>query len=775
MTEVSMERPDGLSSSSSPAIGEGIRLLEQHPDINQITQPTKDLDTGGFKAIASVRVRLPSEWAAEGVSPNGVMELEPVTFSFPPDYPIHAPVVQLRQNFNRTLPHIQPGLSAEPVVPCIFEGDLDELFHAEGLWAIIQQLVGWLEKAARDELINSSQGWEPIRRDTLDNVVVAESSQLRNLVCRDEDYHFFKFLYLKILQPPSKTAQFYTLHGQITEPIQINKFNFSELFSEINYRPRVMTGYSIAIVVTPGKLPCGKLVVADQYKPEDVSNLAELRQRSAEYGCDQSLNRALDWLQQRAKGCSSQAAKFPIILVLCARRPIDLIGQSSNIELIPYLLEIAAPQLLEDGEQTRVFAVSHREAITPALLKEFSGEKLPPENQHLALIGCGSLGSKIAIHLARSGAAPSSVIDKSFLSPHNAARHSLLPGTQAAQLTWMDTKSQALAYAIKGLGQSTKAYKEDITLIVHDPRLLRQLFPAKTWAIVNTTASLTVREAIGAVPVEKMRSRVIETCLFGNGTIGILNIEGCQRNPNCLDLIAETYEAIRTNEDFKAKVFEAEDPMQPRTIGQGCSSTTMVISDSRISLWAAAIAQGITTLRSQGLPESTGRILLGKLTDNGMGLKWMSIDMPPVHIIPVDNTTWSVRLSERAHQKILGECATYPDVETGGILVGRISDTMRAFLVTDVLAAPPDSRRSPNCFALGVEGVRNQLKLYTESCQAALYSLGTWHSHLKDSQPSEQDKQTSAIIGSGRPAPSVLLIKTPSKYRAILASSKNAS
>lgn len=774
--EMSMEHPDEPPLSCSLAIQQGIRLLELHPEIEGITHLAANSDTGGFNAIASVRVRLPSEWAVKGVSPNGVMQLEPVTFSFPPDYPIHAPDVQLRQEFNRSLPHIQPRLSTEPVVPCIYEGNMDELFHAEGLWAIVQQLVDWLEKAARDELINPSQGWEPIRRDSLQNVVVADSSSLRSLVSRKESYHIFNLLYLKILSPHSAdTIQPYSLHGQITESVQVTKLTFSKLFREVGMRSRVMTGHSIAIVVTPGKLPCGKLVVANQYKPEGISNLAELRQRAAEYGCVQSLNQVLDWLQQRAKGCNRRTTKFPVILMLCARRPINLIGQSSKIELIPYLLEIAAPQLLQDGDQTRVLAVSHREAITPALLQEFSGEKIPSESHHLALIGCGSLGSKIAIHMARSGAAPASVIDKSFLSPHNAARHALLPGMESVQLSWVDTKAQALAYAIEGLGQTTKPYKEDVTMVAHDPKRLQQLFPSKTWAIVNTTASLAVREAIAAVPLDKMKSRVIETCLFGNGTVGMLNIEGFQRNPNCLDLIAETYETIRTHRDFNAKVFGAEASIHPHAIGQGCSSATMVIPDSKISLWAASIAQGITALRSQGLPENTGRILLGKLADDRMGLSWISIDVPPVHIIPIDDVPWTIRLSERAHQKILEECAAYSDVETGGILVGRISDTMRAFLVTNVLAAPPDSKRSPNNFTLGVEGVHAQLKLYAESCHSALYPLGTWHSHLSDSGPSLQDKQTAAVIGSARPAPSVLLIKTPLRYRAILASNKSLS
>lgn len=767
-----MEFPDDSHLSSNPAIREGIRLLELHPDIDGVNPEVGISDKGSFRAIASIRVRLPSDWIAKGVSPNGVRQLETVTFSFPPDYPIHAPEVELRRDFNRALPHIMPGLSTEPIVPCLYEGSMDELFHAEGLWAIVQQLVDWLEKAARDELIDTSKGWEAIRRDNLESTVVADSNYLRGLVSRKEGFYFFNLSYLKIPSAQSSNAsQAYSLHGQLTESVQVTKYTFSKLFNEIAYRPSVKFGHSIAVIVTPGKHSSGKLVIAHQYKPEDVSNLSELRQRAAEYGCDNSLKKAIDWLKKRAKEYNSQTAHFPVIIVLCARRPVNLIGQSSNIELIPYFLEIAAPCLLQAGNLTRVFAVSQLEAISPTLLKKFSGENFLSESNQVSLIGCGSLGSKIAIHMARSGAAPTSVIDKGFLSPHNAARHALLPKPESIQFSWVDAKAQMLACAIEGLGQATTAYKEDITLLTHSPKRIQQLFPSKNWAVINTTASLTVREAIAAIPVEKLNSRIIETCLFGNGAVGILSIEGSQRNPNCLDLMAEIYEIIRTKEDFRVKVFDENNSIHPYTIGQGCSSVTMVIPDSQISLWAASMAQGINSLRSQGLPEKNGRILLGKLGENGMELSWIPIDIPPVYIIQVDNSPWTIRLSERAHQKIKKECSIHSEVETGGILLGRISSTMCAFLVTDVLAAPKDSERSPYNFTLGVEDIHFQLKLYSESCNSALFTLGTWHSHLSDTGPSMKDQKTAAVIASARPAPSVLLIKTPLRYRAILANS----
>lgn len=78
---------------------------------------------------------------AKGISTNGVRAIEPVTFSFPYDYPISAPTVTLREGFDRSLAHVQPGLPDGPVIPCLIAGDLREFLHACGLLAIVDQLV----------------------------------------------------------------------------------------------------------------------------------------------------------------------------------------------------------------------------------------------------------------------------------------------------------------------------------------------------------------------------------------------------------------------------------------------------------------------------------------------------------------------------------------------------------------------------------------------------------------------------------------------------------
>lgn len=758
--------PDGIKAE----IQRGIASIADHPSVNEIIRVHLNTENNSVDAVVAVQLGLPNKWMAAGASPNRVFAVEGVTFSFPQSFPIHAPIVKLRAGFDRSLAHVQPGSSGKAVLPCIYDGDIDELLHAQGLWAIVDQVVFWLEKAAMNQLIDPNQGWEPVRRDSLEDIIIADSDYLRSLVNSKKGYVFLEFGYLKInkLKSPNSFSKKHFIYGQVgTHPLKLTELDV--LFYEM-MGTKSSHGRSLAVLVTPDKLPNGELQIADRYSPENVANVDSLRERAKECGCHKNYERALSLLKQRLSLLNSKGATFSIAVVLCVRRPFHLIGESSDIELLSYIVEVGAPQLLVEGDKTPVWSAGHKYAITPKLLRAFSSEQPLPANQNVVLVGCGSVGSKIGIHMTRSGVAPSIVIDKKYLSPHNAARHALLPEARDKDMTWLDSKAKALALAIKGLGQDSKDFDADITEAVHNTKLLQKLFPRETWAVINATASFPVREALAAIEPKKLRSRVIETLLYANGRVGLMTIEGSGRNPNSIDLIAQAYEVLRENEQLRNAVFVVEDSMPYYATGQGCGSTTMIISDAKISMLAASMAIGISKMRTEGWPDAGGRILVGTVTDNEMGLNWTHINVPPVHVVPINgNSSWTIRLSETANQKILKDCAEHPSVETGGILVGRISEAQQAFVVTDTLPAPQDSRRSKCEFVLGTNAVKEMLEEYSSSCNYALYCLGTWHSHLSESGASERDLQTAMEVANSRTVPLVLLIRTPTIYRAVAA------
>jgi hypothetical protein len=102
-------------------------------------------------------------------------------------------------------------------------------------------------------------------------------------------------------------------------------------------------------------------------------------------------------------------------------------------------------------------------------------------------------------------------------------------------------------------------------------------------------------------------------------------------------------------------------------------------------------------------------------------------------------------------------------------LIGRLFEALQAFIITDVLLAPVDSCRSREEFILGTADVTTQLAQYSATCNHTLYCLGTWHSHLSDSGPSDRDWETAQKVAEHQSQPLVLLIRTPNNYRAIAA------
>jgi hypothetical protein len=182
------------------------------------------------------------------------------------------------------------------------------------------------------------------------------------------------------------------------------------------------------------------------------------------------------------------------------------------------------------------------------------------------------------------------------------------------------------------------------------------------------------------------------------------------------------------------------------------------------------MAEAILLMQDTSLPAQTGRLLIGRLAPDGLGLSWMDHAVPPVTVVGIEGPDpWSVRISRRAADAIAADVSRWPRVETGGIVMGRISEAARTFYVTNVLPAPDDSVRSPYEFVLGTRGARQLVRNFAESAGYSLFCLGTWHSHLLASGPSGTDRRTADAVALARLAPSILLIHTPAGFTALLA------
>ena len=752
--------PAGVKS----AVRRALVLISEHHGVDEVGAPQTDEASGAITVDVTFTVNLPNEWRRLSESPSGVRLREEVRFEFPSGFPMDPPQLSLRADFNRNLPHMQPWLADGRPVPCIYDGYLSELLHKEGLSGILNQTCVWLERAALGTLIDPEQGWEPVRRDSFDDVVVANAGDLQRLVNRRGGNRFLELEYLRAVAADG--TEF--IHAQVSSrKVIVNRKAVAHLFAEveIDRKVRLRRGRSLALIVWPGKQPSGKLIINETYLPETVESVDGLKERAALYGCRRELDDGLNWLGRCVPGLRGTGS-YTMAVILLARRPFDVIGSASPIELCPYVVEVGSPRLFADGGATVVRAAAHRHAISRELLARMAGIEAKAERPSWTLVGAGSLGSKVALHLARAGNGPSVVVDRSGMAPHNAARHALVPATGELQILWTDAKARMLSEALSGLNQTATPITADATRMLMFGEDARRAWSGKSWVVLNATASLVVREALGASKV--MPTRVVETSLFAGGRVGTITVEGPGRNPSTTDLMAEFYPILQEHPALGSIVFDHDNSVSLQSTGHGCGSLTMAMSDSRVSLFAAGMSEYLLVGQREGLPEGGGEVLIGRLSDDGLGVEWGRWRIPPVTVVQMEKgDAWRVHIHARAISKMQEEAARWTDVETGGVLVGRLSEVARVAHVVDMVEAPEDSCRASNEFVLGTQGLRQRLQAYSERVDWSLYCLGTWHSHLCPGGPSATDRATARAVSLARLTPSIFLILTPAGFHAL--------
>lgn len=735
-------------SGPTKAIRRALDTISAHGRVQNV----RAIGEEGRKVAVDFVVPMPSRWVGAGESPSGVRPLETVTFTFGEAFPLQVPLVELRQDFDRAHPHLQPVPATEPPQPCYFEGNPLDLLRYQGVHGIVSQVADWLEKAAAADLMNFNQGWEPVRRDSLDDWVELDADFVRSLVNRDGGFAYSVSQHLQV--PLVKGGHAYAISVNARRD-GIGKAIFDKVIASAK-------GVGFCAVVWAGKNDVGKPTVSDKYLPETVGCMPELIERASQFGLLEQLRGAFAILRSRFQG---KHYKIPLILtlLLVVRRPTNVIGQGSPLEIIPYVLEVTGASDLGDSSKTLLRPAMIHDAIGPKLLASVSGSRRL-DNALWSLIGCGSVGSKLAIHLAREGRAPTTLVDRSLMSPHNYARHALLP---MRQYPVPNSKASLLAAAIDGFDQSAKPLHEDLLALVAPPAAdAAKIWPKGTQFLLDATGSPSVTDALCLAGIQDARPRTIETSLLARGSIGFMAVEGPHANPSVQDLQGEFYRLVGSDEALHTAVFSAAGNVI--SIGQGCSTKTAQMTDARLSAFVPGMAHYVSRALEDGLPSQDGELVIGHLADDLMGQSWQRSYVPPFRRMRTASCT-RISISDRVVGMVDIAIGERPGVETGGVLIGRYNEATDSFHVVDLLEPPSDSRFTAAEFTLGVAGLRDEIQSYCERVRGAVYPVGTWHNHLVDSPASLTDLATAAALALGQNFPVILLIRTPELIRGVVA------
>lgn len=728
-----------------------MRVAERHA----LCSGTEILSVDDQRAVIAVniRVEMPLADAARGISDSGVKLREEVRVSLWSNFPWSSPTFTLREDFPRGFPHLSSRSGKGRPIPCLIEGEPDEYFGQWGLVEagivqILSQLGVWLAKAATRSLMDPTQGWEPVLRYDLDDVLIADPRQLRGRITNKAGHLLLRSRFIHYLEEQGREAvilvsdEIAPASGGVTAfPYRSEKAGGG-----------VHTGDTVTALFWPAVGTVSSDILA-----ENIETLDDLAARAGDIGLGTAFKTFLTLMEDHWRARSADMI-MPVGVIMCFRRPYSLIGRDSSIELLPYVFEIAPTEgrcsLVDGPDGRRVRAAKEVDRLSPELLRSISGA---PDYGSFAIIGCGSVGSKTALHLARAGARITALSDNRCLMPHNMARHALVRGPLQRP------KASELADELALLAQRPQIYLGDVSQELGLPEARLMIAPPGTATLVNTTASLIVREALSLVPKDALPPRMAEMALFGRGSGGFVLLEGAARNPSLADL--EVMLSAEANPRERTLLFDPKFGLTAVQIGDGCGSLTMPSTDMRLSAITALAAEQLVDLASAGAGEGT--IAIG--THDGAGTtSWRRIAVPEMLEVPVEGGAWRLRIARHVVDRMREDIARHPWVETGGLMLGSCSARTMLITVVDLLDPPSGSSRSASLFVLGKDGLKSAIAKRYEESGKRLIDVGTWHSHLAEIGPSAIDRSTAKDLAEERPPPAVLLIVTPSSFHALM-------
>lgn len=719
-----------------PAIESAIEEIAAYPSVLDIIS-VNDWDNAVLLET-SWKVKLPNAFIKAGVSSTGVRETETVYWRIPLNYPLRAPSPRLRSDFPTNLPHINPYTEGKLVYPCVSEISLEDLLHSQGLSSILNMTTKWLDNAAANELQCPIQGWEPVRRDNTNGIIFIDSESIKDELDKKNNtvrFYDYKYFYATDSNSPM-------LGKVITPHLGTNNNSYKEkhtgILKDTRHAPEIL------FQTKPG-------FIVDYYHPETVSDFKSLKEFSAQLELNNALEIRLKYILSILK--SDPSKKIPVeefLVTFAIKRPFKLIGSNSHWELLPYRICYSGRDGDTLNDDTKVMPTIFIDSCSDKLLQKVSGIEVD-ELKNIAVLGCGSLGSKISLHLAKTGRFEFELVDSDFYSSHNNARHAVIASDFDSLLT---SKPHLLSREISNLNIKSKPIKDDVrNMGAPDGFLLNK----KTNFIIDATASLPVRYFLSH-QCNNLPGRLIHTVLYAKASLAVVAIEADSRAVRIDDLMTFLNTLCITENKIQNSMYDLTGP-ERQNYGEGCSSVTTTMSDMDISLAAAAISLKVDNIITQDNPEAL--LQVGYINPDSLNMEWNSFNFSPTKTIPRDNNfDWNIRILGNIEKDIRDLSSVNPELENGGIIAGQICHLSKTIYVTYLLEAPEGTKRTASTLDINTDGLAPIFDEIHKKTNGQVTFLGTWHSHTEASPPSPKDISTLKKLQLNYDLPIVMLVYT---------------
>lgn len=726
------EKETDLSSNIRSALSE---IRESFPD--QEIRPIKW--NGNYVAIPlSLKIDLPTRGTVNNVD---IRKVEPIFLLLHRKYyPYKAPQAwSNRRDFPKDrLPHLNPKPLGSAANFCLHRGSIDTWFSEHTILEYIQRIQEWLSDAASNRLMRDEDGFEATRIDTSVGYCIYEPSSIQEKI-KDEWRNNrggpgFSFLLYKLLnnskkEPLISDYSSYTI--QLEYPIQNQLLTKSlELIKKINVHyteDNKIDRYLYGMLVWPPKNMIYDRFFADL--PETLDQL---------FGLCNSLKIPLDRaLKSYLSNDLQLFGGIPVTLVI--QRPQKILYTNSTLELLNFVIarDNGSKLLIEkDTRDPKVWPISQRSPLTLKRARDISSIPSNRDIGKILFLGCGAIGSKLALHLVKCGQCQKiTFVDFDDISPHNLVRHGLLNDSLGMN------KAEAMKEVVEGIYYADKdsikvsAIKDDILDLFLGKN--HEILCQHSW-LIDATASSTIRNVL--LYENLPSSLLICRCeLADNGKLGFMSIEGTKRNPRLDDILFFIFDLAIDSPEISnwLKSTKIQRDNYPNTIleeiniGISCNSETMRLADDSVSLHASLFSLGFRKYALSERHNDSGFLQISyNYFDQESRCTVQSYEILPTYVIMGENNKqWQIRVKDAVRNQLMQYLHQSDQNETGGLLIGQINSKKKIVYITRILPAPPDSTCGPYAFERGVLDVPEEVTKIAQLSGDMINYVGEWHTH----------------------------------------------
>lgn len=357
--------------------------------------------------------------------------------------------------------------------------------------------------------------------------------------------------------------------------------------------------------------------------------------------------------------------------------------------------------------------------------------------QHVAVLGCGAIGSSVAVMLGRAGVRRLQLHDHGMVTPGILVRQNF----RRNHIGY--TKSSAAKVSVHAANPDVEisAYHTNVLVLLKDAERLTELMGADV--IIDATASTNVSAALEHHfrKHTKRHPPILSMTLGHNADFAMMTLAPESATGLSLDLDRRSKIAFANSAKSRAFLEEfwplAEDRRMLFQPEPGCSSPTFRGSFADVLGLTARMTNVAASWLSKREAGLAARVFAVDLSGSGLATgpaREIEFAWQRDHVLNDRRHGYEVRLSRHAHAAMMSwirrsERVSGDRSETGGVLFGQVDEFLKVIWIDEVSGPPPDSVASPAGFHCGTAGVQEMHEEKKKRTSGSVTFVGMWHTH----------------------------------------------